>query len=349
LIYKSIYILPKFKASKKVSKKFKALQAKFELEKFSLDITEIGLDDLPENDTLIKVFYSSLNYKDSMAIDSNRGKILRNFPMSPGIDLSGIIEHTKSNIFSKGDKVIVTGWGMGEKFSGGFSQYARVNSDYIVRNPDNLSLKNSMCLGTAGLTAMLAIMELESLGINNSKGEILITGATGGVGSLSIILLSKMGYDVIALTGKKKSESLLKELGAKKIIHRDEILNMNKPLNSPKWIGAIDTVGGDILANLMSATGYGGIIASCGNASGNNVPTTVLPFILRKIKLIGIDSVYASLEQRREAWVRLSTLIIDNDLNKISTEITLSELKSSAQKMISGKTVGRIIVNINNS
>ena len=186
-----------------MSTKFKALQAKFELEKFSLDINEIELEDLPKNDTLIKVCYSSLNYKDAMAIDSNKGKILRNFPMSPGIDLSGIIEHTNSDIFAKGDEVIVTGWGMGEKFSGGFSQYVRVKSDYIVRKPDNLSLKNSMCLGTAGLTAMLAIIELESLGINNSLGKILITGATGGVGSLSLMLLSKMGYDVIALTGKK--------------------------------------------------------------------------------------------------------------------------------------------------
>ncbi len=332
-----------------MSTKFKALQAKFELEKFSLDINEIGFEDLPENDTLIKVCYSSLNYKDAMAIDSNKGKILRNFPMSPGIDLSGIIEHTNSNIFTKGDEVIVTGWGMGEKFSGGFSQYARVKSDYIVRKPDNLSLKNSMRLGTAGLTAMLAIIELESLGINNSLGKILITGATGGVGSLSLMLLSKMGYDVIALTGKKDAVHMLKELGAKEIIHRDEILNMKNPLNSPKWIGAIDTVGGDILANLMSATDYGGIIASCGNAAGNHLPTTVLPFILRKIKLIGIDSVYASLEQRIEAWERLSTLITDNELNKISTEITLNELKASALKMMSGKTIGRIIVNIDNS
>ncbi|MQG24758.1 MAG: oxidoreductase [SAR202 cluster bacterium] len=329
-----------------MSNTFKALRAELESEELTIKITEIELENLPDGDTTVEVHYSSLNYKDGMAVNGNKARIMRNLPMSPGIDLAGIVSSTSNNNFKKGDEVIVTGWGLGETHSGGYSQIVRVNSDWLIKKPNNISLKHSMSVGTAGLTAMLSVIELEKSGITNSSGEIVVTGAAGGVGSLSIMLLNKLGYSITAVTGRMELEGYLKNLGANNIMSRDDLLAMSRPLNSGKWAGAIDTVGSTLLANVLSAIDYGGSVACCGNASGNDLPTTVLPFILRKIQLIGIDSVYCPTNLRKDAWKRLGELITPEEFQSITNEVSLSEIEKPAKLILEGKIQGRTVVNI---
>jgi acrylyl-CoA reductase (NADPH) len=325
---------------------FKALLAHIKSEKFAIEITNRERDELPEGNTLLKVQYSSLNFKDSMALNGNMGKILRNLPMSPGIDLAGIVESTTGDQFKVGDEVIGTGWGLGETHSGGYSQIAQMHDGWLVKKPTNISVKHSMSVGTAGLTAMLSVTALENEGITNSQGNILVTGASGGVGSISIILLSKLGYSVTAVTGRTESKNYLKELGASDVLPRDELLAMTRPLNSSKWAGAIDTVGGTILANLLSAINYDGAVACCGNTAGNDLPTTVLPFILRKVKLIGIDSVFCPIEPRTVAWQRLGELISPKEFELLTQEISLNDVLESAKNMLEGKVRGRTVINL---
>ena len=329
-----------------MSNTFKALRAELESEELTIKITKLELEDLPDGDTTIEVHYSSLNYKDGMAVNGNKARIMRNLPMSPGIDLAGIISSTSNNNFKKGEEVIVTGWGLGETHSGGYSQIARVNGEWIVKKPDNILLKHTMSVGTAGLTAMLSIMALENSGITNTSGEIVVTGAAGGVGSISIMLLNKLGYSVTAVTGRMELESYLRDLGATNIMSRDDLSAMTRPLNSVKWAGAIDTVGSSLLANVLSAINYGGSVACCGNASGNDLPTTVLPFILRKIQLIGIDSVYCPLNSRNDAWKRLGDLITPEQFENITNEVSLDEIYEPAKRILEGKIQGRTVVNI---
>ena len=329
-----------------MSTTFKALLAQVRSEKLVTEITDRERDQLPEGNTLIKVQYSSLNFKDSMALNDNMGRILRNLPMSPGIDLVGTVESTTGDQFKLGDEVIGTGWGLGETHSGGYSQIAQVHDGWLVKKPNNISVKHSMSVGTAGLTAMLSVIALENAGITNSQGDILVTGASGGVGSISVILLSKLGYSVTAVTGRAESECYLKELGASEVVPRDELLAMTRPLNSSRWTGAIDTVGGIILANLLSAINYDGAVACCGNTAGNDLPTTVLPFILRKIKLIGIDSVFSSIEARTIAWRRIGELITPKEFELLTQEISLNDVFESAKSMLEGKVRGRTVINL---
>jgi acrylyl-CoA reductase (NADPH) len=327
---------------------FKALIADIESDELKIAITDRTLEDLPNGNTLIEVKYSSLNYKDGMALDGNKGKVLRKFPISPGIDLAGIVKTSSDNSFNTGDEVIVTGWGLGETHSGGYSQMARVNSEWMVSKPSSLSLKHSMSIGTAGLTAMLCVMALENSGVANSNGEILVTGAAGGVGNISIMILSKLGYSVTAMTGRTELEPYLKNIGATKIIHRNEILELTRPLNSIKWAGAIDTTGGSILSNLISAIDHEGAVAACGNAAGIKLSTTVLPFLLRGVNLIGINSVYCPIERRITAWNRLGDLINPAEFEEITQEINLHDINKAAKEILAGEIRGRTVVNIAN-
>ena len=318
---------------------------------FKIEIINNKIEEnLEDGQLLIKVYYSSLNYKDAMALNGNKAKIMRDLPMSPGIDLSGIVEKSLSSDFKIGDEVLVTGFGMGEKFSGGYSQFVKINSDYVIKKPNNLSFKEAMILGTAGYTAMLAVDEIRKSKIDKTKSKILISGATGGVGSLSIALLNAMNYQIFALTTKHDQENYLRSLGIREILSTQEFLDDNiKPLNSSKWTVAIDTLGGNMLSSILSSVNYGGLVISTGNALSNDLPTTVLPFILRSIKLIGIDSVYSSMENRNKIWASYSNLINKEILNSLSTEIHIKDLSSYAKKMLEGKLKGRVVVNIKDS
>ena len=330
-----------------MSNTFKALIAKEEAEKFTTTITDLEHSDLPPGDTLVKVNYSSLNYKDGMALNGNIGRILRTLPMAPGIDFAGTIESSDNHKFRSGDEVILTGWGVGERHSGGYSQFARVKSEWLVHKPNTISLKRSMTVGTAGLTAMLSVIALQESNVDPSKGEILVTGASGGVGNISVLILSKLGYQVTAVTGRPELGSYLKKLGANKVIARDEILSMTRPLNSSQWAGAIDTTGGQILANVLTAMNYDGVVACCGNAAGNSLETTVLPFILRKISLVGIDSVICPIDQRITAWEKIGNLIDPSEFDAITETVSLTRLTQSAKDILEGKVRGRTVVDVN--
>ena len=330
-----------------MSNTFKALIAKVESDEFTTDITDLQQNDLPTGDTLVKVEYSSLNYKDGMALNGNMGRILRSLPMSPGIDLAGTIESSTNSKFQTGDEVILTGWGVGETHSGGYSQYVRVNSEWLVHKPDSISIKHSMSVGTAGLTAMLSIIAIQEAGIDPSRGEIIVTGASGGVGNISVLLLNKLGYTVTAVTGRSELGHYLETLGASKIIDRDEILSMTRPLNSSQWAGAVDTTGGKILANILTGIHYDGTVTCCGNAAGNSLETTVLPFILRKVSLIGIDSVMCPIDQRISAWEKIGTLIGPDAFDAITNVIPLTEIDQPAKDILEGKIRGRTVINVN--
>ena len=330
-----------------MSNTFKALVANMESEEFHISLEDRVLDDLPDGNTVIETKYSSLNYKDGMAIDGNKGKILRKLLMSPGIDAAGIIKSSTDNSFSPGDEVIITGWGFGETHSGGYSQVIRVNSEWLVKKPKELSLKHSMSIGTAGLTAMLCVMDLENAGIDPAKGDVLVTGASGGVGNIAIMLLSKLGYSVTAVTGRPELASYLKDIGASNIISREEILEMKRPLNSIKWAGAVDSTGGEILSNLISAVDFEGPVACCGNAAGIKLSTTVIPLIIRGIKLLGINSVKCPIEKRVVAWNRLSDLISNDKFEEITHEITLNNIHEAAKNILNGQVRGRTVININ--
>ncbi len=318
---------------------------------FKIEIISNKLEEnLEYGQLLIKVYYSSLNYKDAMALNQNKAKIMRNLPMSPGIDLSGVVEKSLSDDFEVGDEVLVTGFGMGEKFSGGYSQFVKINSDFVFKKPNNITLRESMIIGTAGFTSMLAVDEILKSNINKSEEKILISGSTGGVGCISIVLLSNLGYQISALTSKKNQEDYLKSLGANEIIFTQDFLESNsRPLNSSKWIASIDTLGGQVLSSILASMNYGGIVVSTGNASSNNLNTTVLPFILRQIKLIGIDSVYATVSRRNKIWICYSKLIPKETLNNLAAEIHMKDLESYSSEMLKGISKGRVIVNIKDS
>ena len=319
---------------------------KIQDEKVTAKVDKINLTDLPEGDVLVKVDYSTLNYKDSLALTSS-SPIIKNYPMVPGIDLSGVVEETSNDNFNIGEKVILNGFGVGEKHWGGLSQKARVNGNWLVKLPKELTQKQAMAIGTAGYTAMLCILALEKNKITPEKGEILVTGATGGVGSIAVALLSKLGYAICASSGREEYTEYLKSLGAERVINRSELSEKGRPLNKEIWAGAIDSVGSHTLVNICASLKYGGTVAACGLAQGFDFPATVMPFILRGVNLIGIDSVYCPLQQRKEAWKRLST---DLDLKKLENMISVISLNSvidNAHNMLKGKTYGRIIVDVN--
>ncbi len=332
-----------------MSKKFKAILIDNQNEKFTREIKEVDTDILKDGNVLIKIDYSSLNYKDSMILKDG-GRIVRKFPFIPGIDFSGVVEESGDKKFKKDDKVILTGFRVGETYFGGFSQYARVDSNFLIKIPQDLDTKKSMMLGTAGFTALLcsfAVKAKEELLLGEKVKDVLVTGATGGVGSIAIMILSKMGYDVHAVTGKKDKIDYLKNLGAKNIIDRKEFEGESKLLEKGLWDGVVDTVGGASLTKIFAQTKPGGIVAACGNAGGIKINTTVMPFIIRGVKLWGIDSSGSSLRRREFVWNQAAKLIYFEKVKGFTEELSFNKLLETYPKLLKGEFSGRAIVNPN--
>ncbi|WP_290793392.1 MDR family oxidoreductase [Halomonas sp.] len=300
---------------------------------------------LPEGDVTVKVDCSTLNYKDALAI-TGKGPVVRKFPMVPGIDLAGTVETSTSDEFKPGDSVLLNGWGVGEGHWGGLAEKARLESRWLIPLPSAFSARQDMAIGTAGYTAMLAVMALENNGVLPDHGDVLVTGANGGVGSYAIALLSRLGYRVIAATGRPEEEAYLRELGAQEIIDRGELSEPGRPLAKERWIGAIDSVGSHTLANVLAATRYGGTVAACGLAQGMDLPSSVAPFILRGVTLAGIDSVMKPRPARLEAWRRLGELLDPEQLDAITQTIGLEEAIAKAEELLAGRVRGRVVVSM---
>lgn len=298
---------------------------------------------LPEGDVTVRVDCSTLNYKDALAI-TGKGPVVRQFPMVPGIDLAGTVETSTAEAFQPGDAVLLNGWGVGETHWGGLAEKARLESRWLIPLPSAFSASQAMAIGTAGYTAMLAVMALERQGVLPDQGDVLVTGANGGVGSYAIALLSRLGYRVIAATGRPQEEAYLRGLGAQEIIDRAELSEPGRPLAKERWMGAIDSVGSHTLANVLAATRYGGTVAACGLAQGMDLPSSVAPFILRGVTLAGIDSVMKPREERVEAWRRLGELIDPAQLDTITETIGLEEAIDKAGELLAGKVRGRLVV-----
>ncbi len=303
-----------------------------------------SVNSLPDNDVKIKVLYSTLNYKDGLAI-TGKGPVVRSFPMVPGIDLVGEVTSSANAEFKAGDTVVLNGFGVGEKHWGGLAEQASLSADWLIPMPNELTAKQTMQIGTAGYTAMLSVIALEKQGITPESGDILVTGANGGVGSFAIYLLNKLGFNVVAVTGRPEQSDYLTELGAKQILHRDEFSSPGKPLAKERFAAAIDSVGSHTLANICASLKYGGVVTACGLAQGMDFPASVAPFILRGISLIGIDSVMRPKIDRVQAWQRLGELVEQNYLDKISSEIGLDEVVSAASELMAGNIRGRVVVN----
>jgi acrylyl-CoA reductase (NADPH) len=330
-----------------VADTFKALVLNEEEGGVRAEVDDAKFADLPDGDVLIRVAYSSLNYKDGLAV-TGKGKVVRRYPMVPGIDLAGTVEESQSPVWEPGDRVTLTGFGTSETHWGGYAQLARAKSDWLVRLPDGLSLFQSMALGTAGLTAMLSVMALEEHGLEPGQGEVVVSGASGGVGSLGVAILANLGYDVVASTGRAQLRSFLEGLGAKDIIDRDVLsAPSTRPLESARWSGAVDTVGGDILAGILRALSNHASVAACGNAGGVALNTTVLPFILRGVNLLGIDSNYCPLDRRRIAWERLALEFPLDKLDRIvSNTASLEDVPRLSEEILMGQVQGRIVVDV---
>jgi acrylyl-CoA reductase (NADPH) len=332
-----------------MTNKFKALIIDNQNENFTRSVQELDTSVLKDGNVLVQVDYSSLNYKDSMILKDG-GRIVRTFPFVPGIDFAGNVVESEDENFKSGDRVILTGFRVGEAFFGGFSQYAKVNSNFLIKAPTNISNLQAMMLGTAGFTALLcsfAIKAREELLMGEKVKDVLVTGATGGVGSIAVMILSKMGYDVHAVTGKKDKNDYLKNLGAKNIIDRKEFEGESKLLEKAVWDGVVDTVGGSALTKIFAQTKPGGIVAACGNAGGIKINTTVMPFIIRGIKLWGIDSSGASLKRREFVWNEASKLIDFDKLKSFTQELSLTDLLETYPKLLKGEFFGRAVVNPN--
>lgn len=313
---------------------------------FSMEIVEKALSSLPEGDVLIQVQYSSINYKDALSATGNKG-VTRRYPHTPGIDAAGLVVESSSENFKAGDSVLVTGYDLGMNTPGGYGQYIKVPANWVVKLPETLSLRESMIYGTAGFTAALSVYRLIASGVTPSDGEILVTGATGGVGSIAVSILHKLGYHVVASTGKTDANEMLLSIGATDIISREDLDDQSgKIMLRERWAGVVDTVGGNILATALKSTKYGGTVTTCGNVASPKLATTVFPFILRGISLIGIDSVECDMELRTKLWDLLSREWKIEALSKHVEEITLNELESKIQLILKGKLMGRTIVNL---
>ncbi|WP_323001383.1 MDR family oxidoreductase [Denitromonas sp.] len=302
--------------------------------------------DLPEGDVTVKVAYSTLNYKDGLAI-TGKGPVVRKFPMVPGVDLAGSVMASTHADFKVGDAVVLNGWGVGEVHPGGLAQKARLKGDWLVPLPAAFSPAQAMAIGTAGYTAMLCVMALERHGVTPDKGEILVTGAAGGVGSVAVAILAKLGYTVVASTGRPAEGEYLKTLGAAEIVDRALFTEPGRPLGKERWAGAVDTVGSHTLANVCATTKYRGVVTCCGLAQGMDFPATVAPFILRGVTLVGIDSVMAPKADRIDAWSRLATDLDVSKLDLITREIGLSEAIDAAGQLMAGTIRGRVVVDVN--
>lgn len=329
-----------------MSDTFKALVLTQEDGKTVSTLKQLGNDDLPEGDVLLAVDYSSLNYKDGLAI-TGKGKIVRQWPLVPGIDLAGSVLESSSGDYQAGDRVVLTGWSVGEKYWGGYSQRQRVQSKWLVPMPDGLDSKQAMAIGTAGFTAMLCVMTLEEAGVTPDKGTVLVTGASGGVGSVAVAILAKLGYTVAAVSAKPDADDFLRGLGASEILTREEMSEKPRALEGQRWAGAVDVVGTTTLARVLAEMNYGGCVAACGLAGGADLPTTVMPFILRNVSLRGVDSVMCPVERRKVAWQRLVNDLPAKALGEIGQVASLEELPDLAEKITTGGIRGRVIVDLN--
>ena len=308
-------------------------------------LTDFDEKDLMEGDVTVAVQWSTVNYKDGLAI-TGRAPVVRRFPMIPGIDFAGEVEASSHPGWKAGDKVILNGWGVGETHLGAYAEKARVKGDWLVRLPARMNARDAMAVGTAGYTAMLALMALEHHGLQPDQGPVLVTGAAGGVGSVAVAILAKLGYQVTASTGRTQEADYLKKLGATEIIDRSELAGAVKPLAKERWAAAIDSVGSTTLANILSMTKYGGAVAACGLAAGMDLPSSVAPFILRGVSLLGIDSVQCSPKKRSEAWRRLDSDLDRSKLEAMTSQIGLSEVIEAAGSILEGRVRGRIVVKI---
>jgi acrylyl-CoA reductase (NADPH) len=301
--------------------------------------------DLMDGDVTVRVEWSTVNYKDGLAL-TGKAPVVRRFPMIAGIDLAGTVESSSHPGWAPGDKVILNGWGLGETHLGAYAQKARVKGDWLVRRPKGIGARDAMAIGTAGYTAMLSVMALERAGLTPARGPVVVTGAAGGVGSVAIALLAKLGFTIIAATGRPEEAPYLKDLGAAEIIERKELTGPVRPLGKERWAGGIDAVGSTTLANVLSMTRYGGAVAACGLAGGMDLPTSVAPFILRAVSLLGIDSVMCPMPLRQEAWRRLETGLDHAKIAAMTTEIQLADVVDAGQRIVAGAVRGRIVVNI---
>ena len=311
----------------------------------TVGLTDFDDKDLMEGDVSVRIEWSTLNYKDGLAV-TGKAPVVRRFPMIAGIDFAGTVESSSHQNWKPGDKVILNGWGLGETHLGAYAQKARVKGDWLVRLPAGMSARDAMAIGTAGYTAMLAIMALERAGISATRGPIVVTGAAGGVGSVAIAVLAKLGYSVVASTGRPEEVAYLKGLGAAEVIARSELTGAVRPLGKERWAGGIDSVGSTTLANVLSMTRYAGAVAACGLAGGMDLPTSVAPFILRAISLIGIDSVMCPIMKREEAWRRLEADLDRGKIAAMTTEIGLAEVIDAGARILAGGVRGRIVVKI---
>ena len=332
-----------------MSDKFKAIVINNQNDKFTRDLKEINKSDLKDGNVFVKIDYSSLNYKDALILNDG-GKIVRKFPFVPGIDFSGKVVESEDSKFKKDDDIILTGFRVGEAYFGGFAQYAKVDSNFLIKTPKGLDNHKAMMMGTAGFTALqcaFAVKAREELLLGEKVKDVLVTGATGGVGSIAVMILSKMGYDVHAVTGKKDKNDYLKDLGAKNIIDRKEFDGESKLLEKGIWDGVVDTVGGAGLTKILAQTKPNGIVASCGNAGGIKINTNVMPFIIRGVKLWGIDSSGASIKRREFLWNEASKLIDFSKIKSFTKELSFTELLETYPKLLKGEYFGRAIVNPN--
>jgi acrylyl-CoA reductase (NADPH) len=311
----------------------------------TIRLTDFDEKDLMDGDVNVAVEWSTLNYKDGLAL-TGKSPVVRRFPMIAGIDFAGTVEASSNPAWKAGDKVILNGWGLGETHLGALAQKARVKGDWLVRLPDKISARDAMAIGTAGYTAMLSVMALERAGVTPGRGPVIVTGAAGGVGSVAIAILSKLGYTVIASTGRTTEADYLKGLGAAEIIERKELTGAPRALGKERWAGGIDVVGSTTLANVLSMTRYGGAVAACGLAGGMDLPTSVAPFILRGVSLLGIDSVMCPLPLRQEAWSRLESDLDRGKIAAMTSEIGLGEVIDAGARILAGDVRGRIVVKI---
>ena len=313
---------------------------------FKARVADLDAKDLPEGDVTIEVDYSTVNYKDALAL-ANASPIVRKWPMVPGIDGAGTVTESSHSLWQKGDRVVLNGWGVGESHWGCLGQQARLKGDWLVRLPAGMTARQAMAIGTAGYTAMLCAMELQRLGATKDRGDVLVTGATGGVGSIAVAILAARGYRVVASTGKLSETDYLRSLGAMEIIDRKTLSEPGKPLQKERWAAVVDSVGSHTLANACAQTISEGVVAACGLAQGMDFPVTVAPFILRGVTLRGINSVYASLAHREEAWEHLSRELDREALESMASEIGLAEAISRAPDVLAGKVRGRLVVDVN--
>ena len=309
-------------------------------------VREIDESQLPEGNVTVRVSHSTLNYKDGLAI-TGKGPVVRKFPMVPGIDLVGVVEESTHPEYKAGDAVVLNGWGVGEVHWGGLAQKARLNGDWLVPLPSKFSPQQAMAIGTAGYTAMLCVLALEKHGVRPVDGEILVTGAAGGVGSVAVAILAKLGYTVVAVTGRPHDADYLKSLGATEVLERSLFSSPGKPLGKERWAGAVDVVGSHVLANVCATMKYRGVVTACGLAAGMDFPATVAPFILRGVTLAGIDSVMCPRGDRLLAWQRLATDLDIDKLGKISREVGLEEAIPLASSLLNGEVRGRVVVDVN--